>query len=250
MLKLKNLLTRDELEFVKPDDNIKTAIYIMSSKDYSQIPVMNCNRSTNLKGVITWKSLAENTFYNQIDKKSDVMKVMSKTKHNPLDEESPIIEALMEIQKEDFVLVQDKSKEIVGILTSYDIGNAFADLAEPLMLLCVIETKLRKLINERFRDKTIKNAKDPDRKSDIEKVDDLTFGEIVGLLDNKDRWKCRLEEYNVPLRKFINDLKYVNKLRNDLFHFREELSVDKKNRKRLKNIINTLRDKFKIEDSY
>ena len=107
---------------------------------------------------------------------------------------------------------------ITGLVTGADISEQFHRLAEPFLLLGDIENRIRELIIPRFTPEDLRAAKGPsDNSRSIEDASDLTFGEYVRLLEGEERW--RKLDLKIDRRKFIEQLKRIRDIRNDVMHF-------------------------------
>jgi len=221
MLKLKHLpASHNSPESVNPNTRLIEAINIMSVKNYSQLPVVS---GKTIKGVISWKSIARTLFYknNHEDLRNiEVRHLMEEDPPIIMDEDVFLLKAVDQIGDSEFILVQNKEKDLVGIVTSSDITEAFYSLAEPFIRIGNIELKIRKMIEENFNESEIRNAKDPsDQNREVNDVHDLTFGELIRILEDPSNWS-KVEKYKLDKVSFIEGMRKVNEIRNSLFHFK------------------------------
>ncbi len=202
---------------INPNATVKEAITIMLARDFSQLPVMQGDRS--VKGLFSWKSLGSRLALKRpVEKTSEAMDMVQ-----TVSAEASMFQIAEMLATNDVVLVQASATDnkIVGIITPADMAEQFGKLGEPFLLIGEIENRVRVLIDGKFTLAELKGAKNPgDTERQIESVADLSFGEYVRLLENPKYWeKCKLE---IDRAKFIEDLKDVNEVRNDVMHFEPE----------------------------
>jgi predicted transcriptional regulator len=207
---------------VKPDAKVREATTLMINYDFSQLPVMQNSR--NVKGMISWKTLGEQSHVHKGEcrfVRDCMIEEVAILKHNDL-----LREAIKIIADNDAVLVENSAKEICGLVTTYDIASQYYSLAEPFLLLGEIENNIRQLIARAGHPLTIlQSVKDPrDTKRKVQGVSDLTFGEYIRLLQEPDNWKSI--GYDLSRRPFLADLDLINKIRNEVMHFRPSGLVD------------------------
>jgi CBS domain-containing protein len=197
---------------VAPNAALLEAISKMMINDYSQLPVMTTERG--LKGVISWKSIGSRLTLNEkldtVQSCIDPPVVVSSN--------IPLLEAIDLIASKEYVLVRDKTDLIVGIVTASDLSQQFRQLAEPFLLLGEIENYIRRMLQDKFTLTELQSAKDPDDTArTVQSLDDLSVGEYLRLIENPDHWtKIKL---NIDRVMFVEELKKVRNIRNDVMHF-------------------------------
>ncbi len=184
----------------------------MLCHDYSQLPVMQSDR--DVKGLFSWKSygsrVASGTSCTLVREAMDAPAVITSR--------DTLFKAVNLIAEHDCVLVQATDKTICGIVTAYDIGSQFGELAEPFILLGEIENHVRYLIHGIFKQEELQQMKDPeDEDHEIRTVSDLTFGGYVRLLQNEQKWNKL--SIRIDRKVFIGKLDRVREIRNDVMHF-------------------------------
>ncbi len=191
---------------------LSEAVTLMMMHNYSQLPVMN-NKS--VEGLITWETIGIGITNN--NNSTDVKDFLKKDTLI-LDLDTPLLEAIKIVIKEEVVLVQKKDKTLSGIITITDISSQFFTLTEPFLLLEKIENLIRLLLNEKFLVEDLKSICQEDEK--IEFIDDLTFGQYIRLIEKEENWKkLNLNIERVP---FIKQLDKIRLIRNDIMHFDPE----------------------------
>jgi CBS domain-containing protein len=197
---------------VGPDTTIAEAITLMMKQDFSQLPVISGERT--IKGVISWKSLGKRL---AMGRKCKAVRDAMEPVH-VIELETSLFEAVGLIAKHDSVLVKDESNKVCGIMTSYDVGETFAELGEPFLLLGEIENLVRDLMEGRFAQQELEKGRDPlDGDRPISKVSDLNFGGYVRILQDPASWMK--VGTNLDRGTFISFLEHVREIRNDTMHF-------------------------------
>ncbi len=197
---------------VNPNSTVAEAVTLMILHDYSQLPVMQGERT--LKGVVTWRSIGT-----KLSLRRPCISVQDCLEDAVVMESSvSLFSAISAIVERGFVLVRDGQNIISGIVTTTDLSLQFRQLAEPFLLLGEIEKHLRRLSDGKFSSEVIDAAKDPnDAARQIGDLSDLTFGEHIRLLENPERWSAL--KLNIDRGTFVEHLKEVRDIRNDIMHF-------------------------------
>ncbi len=197
---------------VAPNTELREAITLMLTNDYSQIPVMIGDRE--VKGMVSWESIGERLVLGQTcNEVKECMGVAPEVRSN-----DSLLDAARSIAEHESVLVRGSDDKIAGIVTASDISLQFAQLAEPYLLLGQIENHIRSLIQACFSSDDITDAGNPnDSERDVTAVEDLTFGEYVRLLENPSMWeKVRID---IDRSVFVDRLDLVRQIRNQVMHF-------------------------------
>jgi CBS domain-containing protein len=198
---------------VSLDTEITKAVTLMVLHDYSQLPVMQGERTVD--GLVSWKSIGRSRIRDgkpckQVRDCLDSVEIISSETH--------LFEAVKHIADKDVVLVKNSENKIAGLVTTSDISQQFGALAEPFLLLSEIENHVRRLIDGKFSMEELKAARDPnDANRKIENVANLTFGEYVRLLEKTDNWS-RLS-YDLSRTECTKRLREIGRIRNDVMHF-------------------------------
>lgn len=138
--------------------------------------------------------------------------------HSEVWDDAPLLDAIALIAAKEAVLVRQRDRKVVGLVTTSDLSLEFRILAEPFLLLGEIENHLRRLVDGKFPLTAIEAAKNPgDPERQIEDVTDLTFGEYVRLLENGDNWQVL--GYKLDRKSVCAQLERVRRIRNDVMHF-------------------------------
>ena len=188
------------------------ATTLMRMNDYSQLPVTN-NKLRGLCGFISWRTIGE-AMANGV--KSDMVKDYIQPIERTLKLDTPLLEAIGYVYKNEFAIVEDPTRQICGILTTTDISQQFLTLTEPYLLMQEIENQVRLLLSDVFNLEDIQKTC-IERERQVNTLDDLTFGEYIHIIEQTDKWE-RLG-LNLDKSLFIKMLNDVRLIRNDIMHF-------------------------------
>ena len=205
-----------------PDTGIHAVITHMALNNYSQVPIMNnTHRLRDVKGVISWRSIGSRF---ALKGPCDLARDCMEDPHVVSLDES-IFSAIKMIDAYDYVLVQKQDKQICGIVTASDFNEQLQMLAKPFLSIGEIESGTRQIL-VKFTIQELEKAKAPgDDKRIIEKPGDLTFGEYIRLLENKNNWK-KLKS-KVDRAVFVEQMRRVRDIRNNVMHFRHKsITID------------------------
>ncbi len=222
---------------VGPDDPLSVATTVMQLRGFSQLPVMQGERT--VKGVISWKSIGARA---SLDHDRGLVREWM----DPAEEVSistPLFEAISAIRKHGYVLVRGEDNSITGIVTASDVSQQFIQLASPFLLIGEIEGQLRRLIHGKFTVEELREAAPEHRWESIAGSADLTLGEFCRLLENPDRWG-RLN-LSIDRQAFVKHLDSVRKLRNDVMHFNPD-GLSQEDIKKLQDLAQFFRDLVRI----
>ena len=132
--------------------------------------------------------------------------------------DTPLLDAVEKIARDEVVLVTGPDKRITGIVTTSDLSLKYHELAAPFLLLQEIEDRLRLLIDDAFSKEEIAEARDPrDDKRKVNEAADLSFGEYIRLVEARENWN-RLK-LTLDRRVFVKLLRDVRDVRNEVMHF-------------------------------
>ena len=215
---------------INRDAKISDAITLMMMHNFSQLPVMSNPKS--IAGLITWETIGIG-ITNGNDSKD--VKDFLKTKVVTLELDTPLLEAIKTVIKEEIVIIQKRDKSISGIVTIADISSQFFSLTEPFLLLEKIENLMRILLDGKFLMEDLKGVCTEDDPAEF--IDDLTFGQYIRLIENENNFKkLNLNIERVP---FIKQLDKIRLIRNDIMHFDPE-GITEEQRDDLINMSNFL----------
>ena len=196
---------------VAPMAPLEEVATIMMVNDFSQVPVMTGDR--DVKGVVSWTSIGRRfVLEGETKAAKDVM-----DRAMDIGADRSIFEAIPVLAEHGYVLVRDRDRTVLGIVTASDLNDQFRQLAEPFLTLGEIENHIRAWIDDRFSAEELADVLPEGDERQVASVSDLTFGEYVRLLEKPASWD-RLE---LPLDRatVVKSLDNVRRIRNDVMHF-------------------------------
>jgi len=198
------------VESITPQTSFEEAITRMLLNDYSQLAVLN--GPTNLRGAISWKSIAQARHAN-----SNASIVQAIVHVEPVNYETELVDILHRLYEEDFVFVRGPHRRISGIVTAADMVLAYGTLATPFFLVGEIDSLLRRLIRRTFSMDDIVAACDFDGSRGLSDFNEMTVGDYIVTLERPTLWE-RLA-WPIDRRVFISRLDEIRRIRNDIMHF-------------------------------
>jgi CBS domain-containing protein len=211
---------------VTPDTALTQVTYLMRTKKYSQIPVIE--GGSTLHGVVTWSSVA---------------KVYETTSAAVLAEamveDPPVVEAhhdffslLPRVSEDGYLLVRANSGTFSGIVTTADITQRFDTTAWPFFVVGEIESRLRKCLGAKISEEAIRAVQSTQPGKNTGLITDLMFNGYVKLLDGDqqhpalrvrahENWQA-LGWPGVDRGQFVRQLDRVRNIRNTIAHFDAE----------------------------
>ncbi|MBE9661719.1 CBS domain-containing protein [Mucilaginibacter myungsuensis] len=185
----------------------------MMTYDFSQLPVMQ-HAKRDLKGVISWQSIGQKLAVGKVDSK---VRNLMDTNYQLISSETSLFKALPGIIEHDYVLIQNREKEICGIVTASDLSLQFKQLTEPFLLVAEIENHVRQILMKLSKEELANGKDERDVNRKVDTVADLNFGEYLRLCQNQEIWnKLGL---SIDRKAFCTLLDSVRDIRNNIMHF-------------------------------
>lgn len=206
------------------------ALRLMMAHDYSQLPVVNDNEE--LVGMITSDSVAR--ALNLLALKVEHLKVsnaIQQTKQFKLDSDlSDLLDGLRDTYA---VPVVDNFKRVIGIVTNYDTADFFRSRAEDMMDVEDVENAMKDCLRidlwgEQGKLDDSELAVTISKEIGTKTFDMLTFNDYLLLFIHGDRWNKFSSEVDLDRNACRLMLEQVKDIRNDLFHFRTEISAERR----------------------
>ncbi|MFI7364819.1 CBS domain-containing protein [Streptomyces sp. NPDC050149] len=212
---------------VTPDTALTQVTYLMRTKKYSQIPVIE--GGSTLHGVVTWSSVAK-----MYETTSDAVLAEAM-----VTDDVPVVEAhhdffalLSQVSDKGYLLVRANNGTFCGIVTAADIADRFDTTAWPFFVVGEIESRLRKCLGAKITEDAIRAVQGPSAKKMTGLITDLMFNGYVKLLDgdqqnpalrelSHDNWAA-LGWPGVDRGQFVRQLDRVREIRNGIAHFEAE----------------------------
>ena len=195
---------------VEQTESIELARTRMLRHDVSQLAVMSGPRQ--LIGAVTWESIAIAALGQRTELSAATIPV------SPVQLDADLIALIPAIVEHGFVFVLGTDRRVAGIVTTADLGQQFASLARPFLLLGEIERRLRHVLTACFSSDDLASIRDPqDADRSIESANDLTLGEVVRFIGAPDNW-TKLK-WPFDRSEFIKALDEIRAIRNEVMHF-------------------------------
>ena len=216
--------------FVPPEMPAREALALMYEHGYSQLPVKQGN---SVLGLFTYRAFAQEVIRDaNVDATSPVEEFLEHEKPSFArlnDEFRSLIEVLDE---RDSVIVSGPD-DLIAILTPMDVLRYLYSVTNAFVLIEEIELALRALIRQSTPDvdlfrSCVKSALSAKYKNGElpQALEDMTFDEYVALLRDGRNWQHFEAAFGGTRERARGRLEPVRDLRNDVFHFRRELSVE------------------------
>ncbi|HET9914076.1 MAG TPA: CBS domain-containing protein [Anaerolineales bacterium] len=235
---------------IRKTDTVTTALDLMVEHDFSQLPVVNENGL--LLGMVTYESImrAARSFDTKLDKLSVPDAMVNAPFHY---REDDLFDLLDELKVANAVVIVEPEKYVIGIVTSYDASRFLRNRTEDLMHVEDIEFIVKELIKRTYAntgtdrpDSATTNPSAPRGRQSGSKnakpFDELNLGDYINLLMSKSIWKFCAPILNTEKESLYELLVRVRQTRNDLAHFRSEISP--RSREELKYCANWLRSRY------
>lgn len=201
------------LTSLAPDATIAEAVTLMLARDYSQIPVMTGER--DLKGMVSWEAIG--SAFGLGEAPRYVRDCMEPT-DSIVGEDDSIFKLLDLVAQNEVALVRVRDRRFVTLFTAADLGVLYRDLSEQFILLGEIEDCIRALLERGdFTTAQLASYRSPDEEREVRRMDDLTFGGYLRILENPENWR-RLK-LGVDRATFVKELDEVRVIRNAVMHF-------------------------------
>ena len=218
---------------VGPEVSITVALDLMVEDDYSQLPVVAEDKHP--VGMVTYEGILHGVRNFKAELKDlHVRDVM--TNAPQFNTEDDLFELLEQLKKTYAVLIMNSEGELAGIVTSFDSTEFFRNRAEDLMHVEDIEFMVKDFVLLAYADgdgvvdepklsEAVAKVSPREGESNPPKFDDLSLGQYISLLVRKNTWDVFDPIFQMPRSSVINLLENIRATRNDLAHFRSEISA-------------------------
>jgi hypothetical protein len=239
---------------VRKEDTVAAALDLMIEHDFSQLPVVDENQT--LLGMVTYESILRAA--RSFNVKLNELFVRDAMVNAPFHyREDNLFDLLDELKVSNAVVIIEPGGSVIGVVTNYDASEFLRSRTEDLMHIEDIEFIIKELIKRTFTDE--EGELNLDRlqaaigkphaqrgdKSDSKKpkaFEDLNLGDYINLLISRDVWNFCAPILNVQKESLYELLVKIRQTRNDLAHFRSEISP--RSRDELKYCANWLRGRY------
>lgn len=225
---------REKPTCVRQDQTIREALTLMLEHEYSQLPVID--ESGELIGLISDEVITQRYFHlcgsvPLLDLPVNHCLITAVT----LTKDRDIFEAFDHL-KDVYATVIVEENRPIGILTEFDMARFFRDVTEDLLIVEDIEISLRNTVerilsSEQAMKTALINAHGANSNNPEEpkvKFEEQGFRQLTNLITHPKNWQ-QFEAIFQPMDMFIKLMDEVRKNRNQLAHFRGDLSAIQKN---------------------
>jgi hypothetical protein len=205
------------LRSVTPGDKLEVALTKMAIEASTELAVLQGPKYP--KGIISWATIGMAFATGKAPRY-----VSDCTKEVPLlGRDTPLLEAIDLIVGAGAVLVQDKEKTVVGLVTPHHIASEFTALAKPFFLLGEIEEQLRRICRG-LPLAMLRAGRSPQNGREVSEAHHLSLGELVRLLEDPKKWQLLKLRAHQP--QVVKRLNKVCAIRNDVMHFDPDPPTD------------------------
>ncbi len=229
---LKQVLPEEqELVSIPAETAVRDALAIMSKNNFSQLPVVEGNE---VLGVFSFRSFAEGM--RKLPSESDPLSLLVEDfvedlKFATINDE--LASLLDEFDLKDAVLLGTQD-QLQGVVTTADALKYFYRVASPYVLIREIELAIRELIRVSVDEQGLTACINQTLRKHYEErgqpvptsVEAMTFNDYVMLLRFKGTWQSFRRAFGGTPVTIYAKLSSLPKLRNDVFHFRRELTAE------------------------
>ncbi|MEW6180982.1 MAG: DUF4268 domain-containing protein [Chloroflexota bacterium] len=219
-----------------PQESVLEALQKMLENDYSQLPVVEeKGEKKYIKGIIRYKDIVQSMLHLELSLAD--LQVVDAMLTTPrlyyLDDD--LFDMLDALQEHNAVLITDREKVLLGIITTWDVMAYFRARSEDLMRIEDIESTIKELIrnactdadgnlNEKVLEQSIADItrKQRDNSEKPPEFEELTLSQYIHLLLHSRIWERVGPVFRNKrdiLRKNLDD---IREIRNLLTHFRDE----------------------------
>jgi len=221
--------------FVPPDCRVRDAVALMRKHGYSQVPVV---QNGEVLGVFSFRSLAQEAANSTLEDwtrqkcaPGDLLvdEFLEQFEFARVTEE--MSRAFDAMDRDNGILIGTPER-LVGILTPMDFLKYLYRVASPFVLVSEIELALRALIRLTLSPEKIAAAARRCLSSAYgseERVptllEDMTFDNFQSLICHGENWTDFEPAFRGTRSRTSGKLKEVGGIRNDLFHFKREITM-------------------------
>lgn len=218
-----------EVISVTPDTKILDAVRLMRERRFSQLPVVD---GGGLRGVFTFWSLARHLQETPRLGLQDVC-VEDAMEQLPTVSVNHALDAVIDAFKTHEAVLLTSPVGLQAIATPIDALTYFVKVARPFVLLGEIELSLRALIDRCAPGPKLKECIDISLgrgyrergEAPPEELSEMTFEEYRSIIGSKENWPLFEGILGRNRASVIAKLARIRDIRNDVFHFRKDVSV-------------------------
>jgi len=215
-----------------PDKSVAEALEEMRAGNFSQVPVVEGNE---VLGVFSYRSFAEGVIRLPSSERDPlslpVEEFLEDLKYAQITDELTML--LDEFDLKDGVLVGSENR-LQGIVTTIDTLRYFYGVASPYVLLREIELAIRELIRASVDEDELKDCINKSLKKHYEELgrlvptslEELSTNDYVMILRFGGTWDKFKTTFGGTNNLVYTKLKPLPELRNVVFHFKREITIE------------------------
>jgi predicted transcriptional regulator len=220
---------------IPPSCQVRDAVELMRKHGYSQIPVV---QNGEVLGVFSFRSFAQeaaNATLQEWTKQKcapgdlPVDEFLEQFKFARVTEEMSRVFGAMD--RDNGVLIGTPER-LVGILTPMDFLKYLYQVASPFVMVSEIELALRELIRIALSTEQVAAAARRCLSSAYSNADqvptsleDMTFDNYKSMVSHREYWTEFAPIFGGTRNRMSGKLKEIGEIRNDLFHFKREITM-------------------------
>lgn len=225
---------KTKLIFVRKETSITEVITLMALHKVSQLPILSGDMRV-VEGMVSWRSITKNLFLGKTPQRAYDCREDAEVVHI----NTPLFKAVGKVLRNEVILVRDFDNVICGIVTAINIAEQFTLQFEPFFLIEQIERIIRHMLEKSGESiEGMKSfLKDDFHTKEIESISDLTFGQYIKIMENKEFYN----KLNIAAeRKLL--IEYLDKtrmIRNEIMHFATD-GISNEDKMHLRKVANFL----------
>ncbi len=228
----KLLPENQDLVVVSPDCPAAEALALMSAHNYSQVPVVS---GQVVLGAFSYRSFARGVLETQGEKTHPLeLPVDEFTEELTIVHITAELDSIFDALDSKGAVLVGEPDHLVGILTGVDALRYLHDLAEQFVQLQEIEQAIRAVISRAVTPEQLKDCIQrslgslyTNREEQMPKLlVEMSFAEYVSVIGDGRNWPQFQPILGSERSRVRARLERIADLRNDVFHFKRELSSD------------------------
>jgi CBS domain-containing protein len=230
--RLNRIIPEDQqLQILPADTPVQSALDLMKHKGFSQVPI---TEGREIIGVFSFRSFSLGVLRFE-DERTNVLKLTVADFLEDIPFRSvndPFDDVIDDVEEHDAVLV-GSPEELTAIVTAMDILRYLYGVTSPFVVIAEVELAVRALMTwsastVQLQDCIKKSLSQRYQPDDLPKgVDDLTFSDYASVMGYDENWKTHFKDTFGSTRADVRaKLERVAEIRNFLFHFRREITLD------------------------
>jgi CBS domain-containing protein len=225
-----------DLTCVQIDEPIIHALDLMIRHNFSQLPILDADG--RLLGMVTYESIMRAT--RSFNVKLESLCVRDALVKAPTHyQDDDLFDLLDDLKNTNAVIITDPNEHPVGIVTSFDTTDFLRDRTEDSMRLEEVELTIKDFIKSAYRNEKGETDKEKLNQAieglfiqkDIQPnkgpraFEELTLNDYIILLTDRFAWPILEPTLKIKRDALVELLQKIRKTRNDIAHFRGDISA-------------------------